>query len=85
MFCLPDKKTLESDISYNYYNDVVKGEFEDKDIIYGHKAFFWPPEKPSYTFTPKKRISFSLTCKFPNFSMYYSIECNIFKTTYGRN
>ena len=61
MFCLPDgKRTAEENKTYNYWNDVVKGEIEEGDVIFGHKAFYWPPSWPKFTLSEKKRIAFSL-------------------------
>ena len=62
IFCLPDgKRTAEDNKTYNYWNDVVKGKIEEGDVIFGHKAFYWPPNWPKFTLGEKKRIAFSLT------------------------
>ena len=64
-FCLPDGETNEEvQLTYNYYNDIVKSKVTDDEVTYGHKAFFWPRDKPSWTFSTRSRITFSLTRKY---------------------
>ena len=59
IFCLPDDDE-NTQLTYSYYNDVVKAKPNNEEVVFGHKAFFWPREKPKCTFSPRSRISFSL-------------------------
>ena len=78
-FGLPDsKKQYEDDLNYNFYTDIMDAELTEDDIQFGHKAFYWPREKPKYTFTAKKRLTFTLTIMYaPILALLIDFVCDI--------
>ena len=77
---LPSKKSDLDDVNYqySYYTDIIDEDIKSEDIQFGHKAFFWPKEKPKYTFTPKKRITFTLAIMYaPILALLVDFVCDI--------
>ena len=77
LFCLPEEDD-RPERHYSYYNDIWKPKIDDSELIYGHKAFFWPREKPKYTFSAKGRINFSLTLQYaPIIALLVDFFCDV--------
>ena len=76
---LPEGSSMsEENVEYNFYTDIMDVKLEEDDIIFGHKAFYWPKSWPKYEMTQKKRLTFTLAIQYaPILALLVDFVCDI--------
>ena len=76
---LPEGSSMsEENVEYNFYTDVMDAKLEEDDIVFGHKAFYWPKSWPKYEMTQKKRLTFTLAIQYaPILALLVDFVCDI--------